>query len=118
MPDEKIADLIERVERAKGPDRDIDRDIGLHVAGLTFNDKMPWNWIGPGVDVTGALPSYTASLDAVLSLVERVRPGWDWRNGDEKQNGLGTWLRVYSKAATPPLAVLSALLRSITGVRA
>lgn len=66
----QLLELIERLEQANAPDRDLDRDIapliGLrvvnegHPLGVCYYDKQ-----GHGVP----LPAFTSSLDAAMSLV-------------------------------------------------
>lgn len=58
-----IDELIERVEKATGRDRQLDFAIG--------------NWLGLtcySID----MPAYTSSLDAVVALIEREMPGAKW----------------------------------------
>ena len=50
----RIAELIERLEKATGPDRELDRSIHIAIDGNTV------------------VPGYTESLDAALMLV----PSW------------------------------------------
>ncbi|PZO78454.1 MAG: hypothetical protein DI629_12210 [Mesorhizobium amorphae] len=79
-----LAELIERVEKLEGPDRHIDVELALlkpwpahqerrrvdqaWCIGVRFQGK---GWIEP------AEPA-TSSLDAAVSLVNRVLPGWYW----------------------------------------
>ena len=58
----KLSEIVRRLEEAKGPDFVSDRDILMNID--TLED---WDWSDP--------PKYTASLDAAISLVERVLPG-------------------------------------------
>jgi len=87
-----LAELLERVRKATGPDRELDGEI---AATLRVGNKLPdWaqNWTGewrptiqgfvvlmqddeqPGPNFSS--PKFTASIDAALALVERVLPGW------------------------------------------
>jgi hypothetical protein len=89
-----LNELLERVEKAMGPDRELDGEI---AAALRDGDKLPdWakNWAGewrptiqgsvvlmqnsgePGPHFSSS--KYTASIDAALALVERKLPGWHW----------------------------------------
>lgn len=92
----ELQSLIERVEKATGPDREI--DAALHVALLTpeqYPDDLRYfrlphvsmdhmDMCAPGTywlkQRSGASlhtsPAYTSSLDAALSLVSRALPGW------------------------------------------
>lgn len=71
--------LIERCEKATGPDR------GIDAALFALDDPMlaisaPWpTWIAKqelGLDDFKAIYPYTRSVDAALALVEKMRPGW------------------------------------------
>lgn len=88
--------LLERVEKAEGPDREIDAE--LHVALVKPEQRADdlryfrvpsanmdhMEMCAPGTywlkERSGAslqtAPKYTTSIDAALSLVERVLPGW------------------------------------------
>jgi len=135
-----IAELIERLEKAEGPDREIDADILLALDQQPNEHyKEPWRrpillsreQQRPGlleyVEISGvsarAAPAYTASLDAALSLVERKLPGvhWSVSNAAVKPRA-NVWMPQptrpimgpYSSGATPALAVCLALLRALS----
>jgi hypothetical protein len=89
----EIEGLIERLEKATGPDREID----CHLWALDAGVELEWQgttlvaghhgvvgWADPGehsrnfytnrdVRGPGGIHAYTASLDAALALVERFR---------------------------------------------
>jgi len=74
MSDERAvtADLIERLTKATGPDRELDADIALAVGEFSEKHGLPgggWVSKGPHHAIVGA-PSYTASLDAARTLVK------------------------------------------------
>ena len=78
----EIAELIERLEKATGPDRKLDDDIAISH-GWTFEkmkrDARPY-WREPGQTEWFARsrsgpPAYTSSIDAALTLVPE---GMDW----------------------------------------
>lgn len=92
-----IAGLIERLETATGPSKSLSRDIQCRVGGWyrrtpsegrtrhpTFihpddcRDGKPVYDSLHGTDIWREPPDVTASLDAAMALVERVRPGWKW----------------------------------------
>lgn len=131
---EKLQVLLERVKAASGPDREMDAAVWLALEpGVT---RKQWSYIHTASgqecrmdetrDATGRLivvPSFTASIDAALALVERVLPGWF---GKVSFNGRGSfcWLwepgvldddddgkPIYGK--TPALAILAALLTAL-----
>lgn len=56
-----MKDLIERLEKATGPDRGLDAEIHWLVTG------------GIGVGMTGTAPAYTGSLDVAMTLVPERR---------------------------------------------
>ena len=93
-----ISSLLSRVRAASGPDRRIDRDIAIAI--------------GSG-DLGNA--EFTGSIDSAVALVERVL-GCSWRVGNTPSGRgfcyLGTSL-VEHDAATPPLAILAALLSAL-----
>lgn len=87
----KLSELLERVERAGGLDRELDADIWWVLshadAERCFNNGatgMPRHYppmlpIPSGIGRAGVramAPAFSASLDAALALVERVLPGW------------------------------------------
>lgn len=109
----EASELIERLEKATGPDREIDALLWAHFDNrvvriaygeviarkrdslddvrLGFVDPTPlrsnfYGWDGE---------AYTASIDAALALVERVLPGWKrgFRDHDEVEgDGVCAWL--------------------------
>ncbi len=100
---EKLRELLERVEAASGPSRAIDYAVGDAI------DPKEWR----------LCPSYSASLDASIALVERLIPdhelflaregrSWWAVMGDDQTTPDGSlW------SPTAPLAILSALLRAL-----
>lgn len=139
-----VGNLIGRVKAANGPDRELDRAIGLAVGGwwatvdehgdaiMCDGDRYP--------DHPGSMyPALTESVDAALALVERLLPGWrvsifgnhltgakggkGWRVGLQspqkaKPDSLGfRWPKINADclyAPTAPLAILAALLSALT----
>lgn len=72
----QYADIIERLEKATGPDRAIDymiADLEFQKAALTTRtaDLLP-HWTEE--QRRSIIAAYTASLDAAISLVERMLP--------------------------------------------
>ena len=131
----EMGSLIERARSATGPDRELDADIYLGLLG----GEVQWRQANytmemypvarrPSANHVGGyeheqVPLYTASIDAVLALVERCLPGW-WVHGLGKSPLHGLWwCTLYSLDAkkaveveefdTPPLAILSALLQAL-----
>lgn len=121
----RLIEMIARVAAATGPDREI--DAALMVALRDARKVDDHIYYGPNEEVWylgeyegdvsfPPLPYLTSSVDAALSLLERVLPGWCksvvdlrpepcegyvWRRG----NGIGN---VQGTAATPALALVLA----------
>ncbi len=74
-----IQSLRDRVAKATGPDREIDRDTA--VAFNVFQERFGiiYHWCEAGSTVNpvynSQLPQYTASIDDALAWVERMLPG-------------------------------------------
>ena len=112
MPD--FQSLIERVEKASGPDRELDEAIAF-IAGWRMRNAI---WAAPGEKFScGSFPPrYTASLDAVMTLKQ---DGHTFALGDCNEDSV-PWACVTSTfgtdyAATGSdviLAALAAILKS------
>lgn len=87
------AEIIERLEKADGPSRELDLAIlplwepqheALRVWPEPYQTELSeygfsaWK---EGSWVSAPLPRFTASLDAASALVERTLPGWWWKVG-------------------------------------
>jgi hypothetical protein len=78
-----MKDLIERLGKAEGPDRELDGDIFAAAGGAAWEEayRLAQEPCGCPHDVavrdakSRYSPRYTASLDAALSLVPE---GWIW----------------------------------------
>lgn len=123
-----LQSLLERLEKASGGDREIDARLAeafggfadviraLNEDGSTFDAMVDY-----GEDSFDECPRYTSSLDAALSLVERVMPGWGYFLRHDADSGYVAAL-VYpdafrvtpgaTKAASMPLALCLALVRA------
>jgi len=120
-----LASLLERVKAAKGPDRVLDADIYRAVSGIGAGASVGW----------AVVPKFSLSIDAALALVERLLPNTCVLVGDYKGVANPTFWGgkiQYAKgfaslsidddamssfrahAETPPLAILAALLSSLT----
>lgn len=106
-----LSGLIERIEAAEGPDRELDQDIHeLVKLGLTETTDKAYNWC----------ERYTASLDAARTLID---PADEWElstiyniaratvglNRDHQTSWPGYGEH---KGGNPTLALLSAALRA------
>lgn len=131
--------LLARVEGAEGPDRRLDFDICLALGVVKYNttpEGKYWFYLDGDAFLGGCSSlgdgrfggrqgwEITASVDAVLGLVERELPGWwgsvdigDW--GDNPYTARLNYQENTAKAngegATPALALLAAFLRAKDG---
>jgi len=121
---ERLEALLQRVEAAEGPDRDLDADIVLwrHPELAEWPRSDRGGWVSPEWGLISPPEHFTASVDAALALVERVLPDVEridviafpnlvhrgraevWLDGDT---------RVVANAKTPALALIAALLRAL-----
>lgn len=75
--------LAARCAEAKGPDREIDWLILQAIGWRRVKEGHPFGWVVYDGDqrANQILPNLTASLDAIVSLIEKTLPGYDWRVG-------------------------------------
>lgn len=129
------ASLIERLEKADGPDRNLDGAIYWHLLEENRAERELW-WVELQFSATPEnvdwRKPFTSSLDAALSLVERKLPGWVWGvtspdNPEDdpalQRQHFTARLRksvviIRAHAPTPALAVCLALLRALSEQRA
>lgn len=129
--------LLERVEKAVGPDREIDCAVAVAVDGYFVQGADPWGRpkycyrdaegiVSPGQGHDMLVRRYSASVDDDLALAERVLPGWEcgvWAQTAEWRKRPKTWIGVLhdprgwagetrSELATPALALLAAIIRA------
>ena len=128
--------ILERLRAATGPDRELDALIWLETTdGATRRESTVTSstnlWspytIDETRDATGRLitvPSYTASIDAALALVERMLPGCGVvihaNNDSYMKDSAILHVPSYSSppkcdghGATPALAILTALFAAL-----
>lgn len=125
-----IEELIERVEKATGPDRGIDALVANECKALDAKHFGMWYGLRPKGSVStyldfcksGAAAKYTSSLDAVVGLIERELPKWGWQisvseNGAHPIGKLFCSYPInrneYGEAATATLSLLLAFLRAL-----
>lgn len=130
-----ISQIIERVEKASGPDRELDYSL------VKLFDEAQFSWCQKEYELMlaecqiagreeairrsafGGCPHYTSSLDAVMGLIERRLPettGWHIHRvptnhppralADVLPPGL---LRYSAEHQNPVIALLAAALRAI-----
>lgn len=141
-----LADLIARVKGLTGPDREVDKlvedTLWPNTHFLPFNPN-PNDWLveigekwvetvryprGVMTNKDRYVSRYTASIDAVVALIERELPGWAWSLHSwavaaiceewkpAKHTPFEKW-KPEPKAATPALALLLAFLRALEASR-
>ncbi|WP_313194642.1 hypothetical protein [Shinella zoogloeoides] len=71
-----LSSLIARLEKAEGPSRELDTEIAIALGVIPGRDWWSMDYIKSGI-----LGRYTSSIDAAVSLANRVLPGWFWRCG-------------------------------------
>lgn len=117
-----MATLIERLEKATGPDRRLDIEISFEVDGFNrvhFSEVFAQATNGDLPPFDEELwPLYTKSIDAALTLVP---DGWDWSVGNLVGHGIAARIggpageegeADYSKDRTPALALCIAALKA------
>jgi hypothetical protein len=119
MQTSELQSLLERVEKATGRDRSLDANVAEAIAGWTC--VRGDNWIGPTGRIT--IPEYTASLDAVLALVEEKYPrlalsflrypNGEWGIGSSGGDEAPLITPLEFPGAHLPIQVLAALLRAL-----
>lgn len=130
-----LQDLLERVEKATEPDRELDaalvvtfdqrpqiyaKDSERLVAYALRGPKQRKEMVSVGVGGRGiVVPSYTASIDASLEMVEKVLPVWGYSVEREASDYFSACLMkpgapqvVSAPGKTGALAILAALLRA------
>lgn len=128
-----LDELLARVEKAEGPDRELDRDLARAFGWTetdTGNDWRDVNWNRPDgfrlpIGTLAEPPFFTASLDAALALCERVLPGWSWMLRGASASGGQDFAKLWRPYQTPPgndfdafgksppLALLAAMLKAL-----
>lgn len=111
----EASELIERLEKATGPDREIDLDLMVLGFGGPRETYLS--------DELGRLEfghhwKFTASLDAALALVERVLPGTEWAvstlyGRNHAEVNMNAEEPVTAIGATLPIALCLALLKAV-----
>lgn len=125
-----LSSLIARSEAAEGPDRELDCHLWVVAQGgdarmnyveseskcFVWERGLDGMWIR-GVVNFRAVPSYTSSIDAAVSLAERVLPGIRWElttTGFKPGASLVTDGGIFGGyAATPALAICLSTLRAL-----
>ena len=115
--------LRERVEKAEGPDRELDADI-FFALNPEIQELRPHFSAG---QVAAIVPELTASIDAAVALIERKLPGYGFEvlasDRDSYRAAVWPWIssrgtraqigHQHSYAKTPALALIAALLSAL-----
>lgn len=125
---EALAALLERVEAATGPDRELDHDLLMATSAGAFLRANGYVRVGDiyetetppvvGTNKCCGPEPYTASIDASVELVNEMLPVADWECLTARHRK-GYVARVWydtvylGDASTAPLAILSALFRAL-----
>lgn len=136
MGAERIGALIERLENASGPDREIDAEIAI-AFGHEYRSRRSRSGVNRGrewlVDSHGGVdtwtqhpPAYTSSVDAALALFKRAAPDCvvtleqrfsapHWRvEVYRSRRGILPPALAKQDDVTPALALCLALLRALS----
>ena len=121
----KYEDIINHLEKAEGPSHEIDAII-VSMDGFQIKRERnrAWRYGDRNTQKWYNIPSYTASLDAAVALVERMLPGWTIANiGQDDGKTWHAELRKGHKtsystvklagAAVSAIALLLALFRAL-----
>lgn len=117
------AQLIERVERAMGPDRELDLRISMALRpewwtqfrGQVLSDERLRGILASNEN-NGWEERYTASVDVAVALIEAKLPGRMWRLavGQDRAYAEIYPNEDFGRADTPALALILALLRALS----
>lgn len=109
-----MRDLIERLEKAAGPDRGLDLDIAI-ATGVVSADVAGYGPYLRRIEARRCDP-VTESIDAAVALVERVAPNKimfsNWPGGEKPAVARLGRDGEDVRAATMPIALCIALLRA------
>ncbi|MFZ2252645.1 MAG: hypothetical protein WAW13_00555 [Minisyncoccia bacterium] len=126
----EYTDIIDRLESATGPDRELDALACRLAAPKDWEKYRNWAAMPSGAppdimdrDAVRWVPAYTASLDDSLALVGEKLPGWRWEMAHHprmtREHRYVFEIEAPSEdsatalAPTPALAVLLALFRAL-----
>jgi len=111
-------DLLTRLEKATGPDRELDEDLARELGWETV---MQWNglvWKSPSGNTGYTPPRFSSSIDEALSLVPEGAIKWSVSGGLDGMWGATVDMGVVGlicadfKGHTPALALCIAALRA------
>lgn len=108
-----MSDLIERLQKAVGPDRELDISIYNFLNGTDLKED-PWQ--------DGSIPGYTASVNAALTLRPDDANCYGFDLGPNEVMGYvsrnnvasGHWVKEGYHATSPAIALCIAALKART----
>lgn len=115
-----LSSLIERLEKAEGPDTELDVDIAIALNIIPSREWWSFNYIKSGI-----LGHYTGTIDAAATLASRMLPSWhadidllshppmSEKFGARLFDANGSWRNIAAEAVTPALALVLATLRAL-----
>lgn len=114
-PKQSLLDLADRVEKAEGPDRELDAEIArtLDLLGTYRADFLGWDDVGHAIYRAGP-HHYTSSIDAALSLVPANMDYVIRRRFVHVFNMVDERVDYEAYAPTPALALCAASLRALS----
>jgi len=125
-----LAELLERVKAATGPDSELADAVWLAVVpGAQRVNKMAqwpeekpiWEYFDPERNTYSRfIPNILGSIDAALALTERILPGHQWMLDKQPDHfdcviwdGVTPKAKANETAPTLPLSILAALLSAL-----
>lgn len=106
-----LSSLIERVEKCTGADREIDAAVAK-TFGEPHGPHEEVHYESRSISVYDEIAKrYTASLDAVVALIQREAPKTEWLVSGGTITMAAT-SKSHASGATPALALLLAFLRA------
>ena len=104
-----LTHILDMLEKAEGPDREIDREIGIafgipevvcSVSGGSIIEGGPNYKVPKDGEVPWSVPCFSASIDAALELIERELPGFVVFDAQETVKGI--WCVGLRKSGSEP----------------
>lgn len=121
----ELTELLERVRKAEGPDRELDFWLTCLVqnGGRLGQFRSASAWVEAATHFGWNSPRFTSSIDAAVGLVERILSEANYYGADRDPGGWsayvsrnnvpsGHWV-FEAEHKTAPLAILAALLQAL-----
>ncbi|MDP9590634.1 UNVERIFIED_ORG: hypothetical protein J2W19_003198 [Shinella zoogloeoides] len=114
-----LSSLIARLEKAEGPDRELDARIcwALCLEPWAGTEEILLSHFSAGSRIDRETPAFTSSIDAAVSLAERVLPGHQVNvtrfTSTMARASIGNRWLAAENHKTPALALVLATLRAL-----